>query len=105
MTEDKINDSVADKNDHKDDDIITLLTDEGEEVDFIEIAGIAYHGNYYVILQPTELPEGMSEDEAFVFRVSRNKKGEDKFEIELDNETVDAVFAEYSKLLDDAEGK
>ena len=87
-----------------DDDIITLMTAEGEEVDFIEVAGIAYRGNFYAILQPVELLEGMEEDEALVFKVSRGKDGEDKFEIELDDAIIDAIFEEYNKLLDEAEG-
>ena len=88
-----------------DDDIVTLMTAEGEEVDFIEVAGIAYRGNFYAILQPVELLDGMEEDEALVFKVSRGKDGEDKFEIELDDSIIDAVFEEYNKLLDEAEGK
>ena len=87
-----------------DDDVITLMTAEGEEVDFIEVAGIAYRGNFYAILQPVELLDGMEDDEALVFKVTRGKDGEDKFEIELDDAVIDAVFAEYNKLLDEAEG-
>lgn len=85
-----------------DDDIVTLLSADGEEIDFIEIAGIAYKGNFYAILQPVELLDGMDEDEALVFKVTRGKDGEDKFEIELDDVVIDAVFAEYNKLLDEA---
>ena len=88
----------------EEDDIITLRSDNGEEVDFIEIAGIAHKGEFYVILQPVELLEDMEEDEAIVFKVKRGKDGEDKFEIELDDEIIDAVFAEYNRLLDEAEG-
>jgi hypothetical protein len=50
----------------------------------------------------------MDDDEALVFKVSRGKDGEDKFEIELDDSVIDAVFAEYNKLYEDAhngEGK
>ena len=86
-----------------DDDIVTLLSATGEEVDFVEIAGIAHKGNFYAILQPVELLEGMSDDEALVFKVSRGEDGEDKFEIELDDEIIDAVFAEYNRLLDSIE--
>ena len=86
------------------DDIITLMTAEGEEVDFVEVAGIAYRGNFYAILQPVELLDGMEDDEALVFKVSRGKEGEDKFEIELDDDIIDAVFDEYNKLLDEADG-
>lgn len=88
----------------EDEDIITLLTASGEEVDFVEIAGIAYKGNFYAILQPVELLEGMEEDEALVFKVTRGEDGEDKFEIELDDDVIDAVFKEYNRLLDEAEG-
>lgn len=87
------------------DDIVTLLSATGEQIDFVEIAGIAYHGNFYAILQPVELIEGMADDEALVFKVSRLENGEDKFEIELDDEIIDAVFAEYNRLLDQMEEK
>ena len=86
-----------------DDDIVTLLSATGEEIDFVEIAGIAHKGNFYAILQPVELIEEMSEDEALVFKVSRTESGEDKFEIELDDEIIDAVFEEYNRLLDNIE--
>ena len=85
------------------DDIVTLLSANGEEIDFIEIAGIAYRGQFYAILQPVELLDGMDEDEALVFKVTKGKDGEDKFEIELDDVVIDAVFAEYNRLLDESE--
>jgi uncharacterized protein YrzB (UPF0473 family) len=84
----------------RDDDIITLLSATGEEIDFVEIAGIAHKGNFYAILQPVELLKGMEDDEALVFKVSRNEAGEDKFEIVLDDDIIDAVFAEYNRLFD-----
>lgn len=87
------------------DDIVTLLSATGEEIDFVEIAGIAYQGNFYAILQPVELIEGMADDEALVFKVSRLQDGQDKFEIELDDEIIDAVFLEYNRLLDEMKAK
>ncbi|MBQ2740681.1 MAG: DUF1292 domain-containing protein [Clostridia bacterium] len=86
-----------------DDDIITLTTADGEEVDFVEIAGIAHKGKFYAILQPVELLEGMDEDEALVFEVVRNADGSDGFNVVLDDEIIDAVFAEYNRLLDESE--
>lgn len=88
-----------------DDDIVTLQTADGEEIDFIEIAGIAHKGKFYAILQPVELLEGMADDEALVFKVTRGKDGEDKFEIVVDDDIIDAVFAEYNRLMDEAENK
>lgn len=84
-----------------DDDIVTLLSANGEEIDFVEVAGIAYRGNFYAILQPVELLDGMEDDEALVFRVTRGKDGEDSFSIVLEDGVIDAVFEEYYKLLDE----
>lgn len=104
ITEEELPESIEHM-EEDDDDIVTLLSANGEEIDFVEIAGIAYRGAFYAILQPVELLDGMDDDEALVFKVTRGKDGEDKFEIELDDAVIDAVFAEYNKLLDEAEGK
>ena len=93
-------DNEMDNELERDDDIVTLLSATGEEIDFVEIAGIAHKGNFYAILQPVELLDGMADDEALVFKVTRNADGNDKFEIELDDDIIDAVFAEYNRLLD-----
>ena len=85
------------------DDIVTLMTESGEEVDFVEIAGIAHNGKFYAILQPVELLEGMDDDEALVFEVVRNADGSDGFNVVLDDEIIDAVFAEYNRLLDESQ--
>lgn len=101
-------DGVPESVDHMiedNDDVITLMSANGEEIDFVEIAGIAYRGNFYAILQPVELLEGMEEDEALVFKVTRGKDSDDKFEIELDDAVIDAVFAEYNRLLDEADAQ
>lgn len=83
------------------DDLIVLQSASGEEIEFIEIAGIAYKGKFYSILQPKELLEGMGDDEALVFEVSSTETREDKFEIVLDDEIIDAVFREYDKLYEE----
>ena len=84
------------------DDIVTLLSATGEEIDFVEIAGIAYKGHFYAILQPVELLDGMADDEALVFEVTRGAGGEDSFHIVLDDDIIDAVFTEYGKLYEEA---
>ena len=96
--------SSIDKMVHDEDDIVTLVAENGQEIDFVEIAGIAYRGNFYAILQPVELLDGMSDDEALVFKVSTGKDGTDSFDIELDDAVIEAVFKEYNKLYDDAVG-
>ena len=88
---------------NNDDDIVTLTNDKGEEIDFVEIAGINLKGKFYAILQPVELLPGMSDDEALVFQVTR-VGGEDKFNIEMDDKIIDQVFKEYNRMLDEASG-
>ena len=83
------------------DDIVTLVNEEGEEIEFVEIAGIAYRGNFYAVLQPVELLDGMGEDEALVFKVTKGENGEDNFEIEIDETIIKAVYEEYLKLIAD----
>lgn len=102
MADEKLNGDNLTEEIDGDDDIVTLLSADGEEIDFVEIAGIAHKGSFYAILQPVELLDGMDDDEALVFKVTRGKDGEDKFEIELDDNIIDAVFAEYNRLLDNA---
>lgn len=90
--------------DNQDRDVVTLSAANGKEIDFFEIAGIVYNGNFYAILQPVELLEGMRDDDAMVFRVLENEDGEDTFNIELDDEVIEAVFEEYQKLYDSVVG-
>lgn len=83
------------------DDVVTLVSEEGEEIQFVEIAGIVYRGNFYAVLQPVELLDGMTDEEALVFKVTKGENGEDNFVIEIDESIIDAVYQEYLKLLAD----
>ena len=82
-----------------DNDIIVLTTNDGEDIEFVEIARINLDCGCYVILQPVKLLEGMEEDEALVFSVVE-EDGNDSYNIELDEEINDRVFEEYYRLLD-----
>ena len=97
--------NITPNTEQNNDDIVVLRSASGEDIEFIEIAGIAHKGSFYAILQPVVLLEGMSDDEALVFKVTRTEDGSDKFEIELEDEIIDAVFAEYNRLLDGMESK
>lgn len=79
--------------------VVTLLTDEGEEIEFIEVAVVSYKDENYSILQPLDLFEGMAEDEAFVFKIGKAENGEDRFEMIVDDELIDIIFEEYNKTL------
>lgn len=93
--------TMVDEKTDGEDNIVTLKNADGEDVDFLEIAGIAHDGNFYAILQPVELIEGMDDDDALVFKVTKNADGSNNFELELDDDINSAVFAEYNRLLDE----
>ena len=46
----------------------------------------------------------MDDDEALVFKVTRDSNGKDNFSIELDDDVIDGVIEIYNQLLDEAEG-
>jgi len=82
-------------------DVVTLYTDDGEEMDFEELADIPFEGNLYAVMQPAVLPEDMNEDEAFVFKMTELEDGSFSFQLETDDRIIDAVFEEYNKSLEE----
>ena len=90
---------------YENEELITLMSTDGEEIDFHEIAGIALESGFYLILQPVELLPDMTEEEAFVFAVTEQENGDSKYDLVIDDEIVNAVFEEYYRLLDELEKK
>ena len=82
------------------DDVIVLLTNDGEEIEFVEVAGINLEGNFYIIMQPVVLLDGMRDDEAFVFLRTYENDNE-QYSLELDDEIIDRVFEKYYRMLDE----
>lgn len=92
-----------DINEEEEEEVITLATPDGEEVDFTEIAAVEFEDKLYVIMQPVELFEGMEDDEALVFAVTDENEEDARFDVVSDDRIIDGVFAEYYKLLDEQE--
>lgn len=88
--------------DNNQDEIITLRSATGEDIDFIAVAEINHKGGYYLILQPVELLPGMEDNEAIVFKIVRDRDGSETLQVELDDSVVDGVFEKYERLIDDA---
>lgn len=84
------------------DEVITLMTETGKELEFVEVAVIPLEGKVYAILQPVELLEGMQEDEALVFEMVMGEDGPEGFNVVLDDEAIDAVFAVYNQMCEEA---
>lgn len=99
---------MSDKNngfieeDLEDDGIFTLTSSDGKNIEFLDIAGIPYKGNFYVLAQPVELFDGMAEDEVLVFLVDYDENNNEIYRLVIDDEVLDAVSEEYTKLYNEA---
>lgn len=78
---------------------ISCYNDQGQEVLFDQIAVIPYKDELYAILKPISKLEGISDDEAFVFKINME---EDTIEIIYDFDLCDRVFEVYYELLKEA---
>jgi len=81
------------------DDIVTLIDENGEEVEFEHIDTVEMNGNEYVILAAMEEEESddqeEEEEEVIILKVEHSENGEDTFATIEDEEELDAVFEEF----------
>ena len=79
------------------DNIVTLTNSKGENVEFIELASISLPHGFYTILKPKEKIEGLSENDAIVFKVIENiEDSTQSYELVIDEEILEEVFEEYN---------
>lgn len=100
MSEEKENKQMPEEDDElvMSDDIIQLINDDGETVDFYHVGTIEYEGDWYVFFQPAEELADLDEDEVAVFRLERDENGEDVFVPLDDDELMEKVFDEFNRL-------
>ena len=84
--------------DENNDENIILYNENDEEVEFEQIAVIYLDDTPFALLHPVTEMDGVADDEAIVFEVIE-MGGESYLEVCDDDETVDAVFEEYYRLL------
>ena len=82
-------------------DPIVLYNEHNQPMTFEQIAVVPLEGKVYVILRPTEPMAGVAEDEAFVFSIEEMEDEEILVVVDAD-ETLDAVFAVYYEMLEEA---
>ncbi len=88
-------------NDEERDDIVVLLGEDGEEVEFEHLDTIEMEGNEYVILLPLEEQENEEVDEVVILKIEHNEDGEDSFITVDDEEELNRVFEEFKKRMED----
>ena len=85
------------------DDIVVLIDEDGEEVEFEHIDTIEMNGNEYVVLVPLEEEEddGQEEEEVVILRVEHTEDGEDTFVTIEDDDELEEVFDEFQSRLEE----
>ncbi len=83
------------------DDNIVLYDEDDNAVEFEQVAVIPMDDSVYVLLVPVDPIEGVGEDEAIVFVIEEDEDNEPLLSIVMEDDVVDAVFAEYEKLVEE----
>lgn len=81
-------------------DIIKLVDENDNEVEFDLLMTFDYEGKRYVALLPMEEVEGVENDEVLILEVVRNKGNESYKQIE-NPILLDEVFNEFQELFDE----
>ena len=87
-------------------DVIEMIDDDGDTVQFEQVAIIPRGEQVYVILKPVEEMEGVKDDQALVFEIAEEEfdDGLKQYYLKLvENEVdIDIVFEQYYDMLRDA---
>ncbi|NMA59978.1 MAG: DUF1292 domain-containing protein [Clostridiales bacterium] len=78
--------------------VIVLVGDQGDELEFIEVAVVELGDKVYICLEPAEPIEGFADGDLLIFEIGLNDEGEEIFISIDDQEEVDAVFKEFLKM-------
>ncbi|AEY66843.1 DUF1292 domain-containing protein [Clostridium sp. BNL1100] len=88
-------------NDEERDDIVVLLGEDGEEVEFEHLDTIEMDGSEYVILLPLDEQENEEVDEVVILKIEHSEDGEDSFVTVDDEEELNRVFEEFKTRMED----
>jgi uncharacterized protein YrzB (UPF0473 family) len=85
------------------DDVVVLVDENGEEVEFEHLDTIEQNGKEYVILLPKTAEEGTDEDvdEVVILKIEHNENGEDSFVTVEDEGELQGVFEEFKTRMED----
>lgn len=84
------------------DDIVVLVGEDGEEVEFEHIDTVELNGNEYVVLLPLEEEQENEEvDEVIILKVEHNEEGEDSFVTVDDEDELNEVFEEFKARMEE----
>ncbi|MGL5439458.1 MAG: DUF1292 domain-containing protein [Filifactoraceae bacterium] len=84
--------------DNMNDEVIVLVDEDGNEVEFELVMSLEAQGNQYAILLPVEELED-EEEEAYIFRMEEDEEGEIALSAIEDDEEYEMVVSVYENLV------
>lgn len=92
--------------DEERDDIVVLVDENGEEVEFEHIDTIEMNENEYVVLAPLEeeTDEDQEVEEVIILKVEHNEDGDDSFVTIEDDDELEEVFNEFQSRMEEEFG-
>lgn len=84
--------------DEENGDNVTIYDEEGNPIEFEQVALIPIEEKVYAILKPVLPMEGVGEDEGLVFEID---EAEESLNLVVEEDVIDAVFAVYEQLCDE----
>ena len=78
--------------------IVQLVDDEGNEVEFEHLMTLEHNGGIYICLAPLEEMEDVAEDELVIMRIRQDEDGNDFYESVADEKELNEVFEKYLEI-------
>lgn len=85
----------------EDDEIVTLVSEDGKEQEFFTLATFDMEGKWYIVLEPATPIEGFEEGDVIIFRLAEGQDGEDEYLPVESEEELNKAFAEFERLLEE----
>ena len=79
-------------------DIVQLVDEDGNEVDFEHLMTLEHKGQTYICLVPVEPMEDVAEDELVILRIETDDEGNDYYTSIDDDAELDEVFEKYLEI-------
>ena len=83
------------------DNIVELVDENGQSVEFEHLQTIEYKGQSYVLLTAVEPSDELGEDEVLILRIDIDESGEETYSSVDDEEIEEAVFQMYVDMVED----
>jgi putative Holliday junction resolvase len=81
--------------------IVELVDEDGQSVEFEHLQTIEYKGQSYVLLTAVEPSDELGEDEVLILRIDLDESGEETYSSVDDEEIEEAVFQIYVDMVED----